>query len=465
MSAFTTGVREGVDQVKASFRNAPTGIRRFLKDPNAAVGGASVFPLGVLMGHTFIDALDGAGFVVILPEIQKTFDLELDQISSVGGLALLVSFLLGIPIAVKSEATTRRTLYLGAGAVVAAVFSLLSAVAMSLGLFLFARSGFGLGLRLNDPVQQSMLSDYYPVSTRSTVFSARDGMTRAGRLIGPIFFGVVTALFGWRVALLAIAAPSAVLAWYSFRLPNPVRGAPEREAAGLPPITEEKIDNPPTLRQAFKILNKIGTVRRLWYSLPFLTGGLIVLAIMLPLYMEEEFGLKAAGRGFVSASGEATAILGLLIATPVMTRYLTGGKPDAVYPFLSLLSVVVSVLLLLLALAPNTAALVVGVMAVNFAGAVLAPALAVLLSMLVPPKVRTISFATLALWVVPGLFMLPIATGVGDDHGLRWAIAMSAPMFLVGALILTTGRKSFIGDLQKAFEAMAAEYGPAEDPA
>ncbi|HUR77283.1 MAG TPA: MFS transporter [Acidimicrobiales bacterium] len=461
MNTFTTGLKEGVDSVGRSFRNAPGATRKFLADPKSAVGGAAIAPLMVLVGHTFMDALDGAGFAVILPDIKKSFDLNDSQVASVGAMALFVGLLLSVPVAVKSEATTRRTLYLGAGAVIAAFFAFVSGIAGSLGLFLFARGGFGMGLRLNDPVQQSLLADYYPVHTRSTVFSARTGFERGGRLVGPVFFGLVTVIFGWRAALIAVAVPSAVLAYYSFKLKNPVRGAPEREAAGLAPIENEVIVNPPTFREAYRVLNRIGTVRRLWYSLPFIVGALLALAIMLPLLMEETFGLNAAERGFASASGEAAAIVGLLMTTPVLTRYLTSGSPEKVFPFLSALSVVLSVMLALTALSPSVAVLVLMIVLVNFTGALLAPALAVLISMVVPPRVRTIGFAFVALWVIPGLFILPIATSFGDQFGQRWTIALSAPMFMVGALILFSGARVFPKDVHSAMSALAADHGVA----
>jgi MFS family permease len=301
------------------------------------------------------------------------------------------------------------------------------------------------------------LADFYPVHTRSTVFSARSGFERGGRLIGPVFFGLVTVIIGWRAALIAVAVPSALLAYYSFRLTNPVRGAPEREAAGLPPLENEKITNAPTFKEAYRVLKRIGTVRRLWYSLPFIVGALLALAIMLPLLMDEVFGLNAAERGFVSASGEAAAIVGLLMTTPVLTRYLTGGAPEKVFPFLSVLSVVLSVMLALTAASPNVAVLVFMVMLINFTGAVLAPALAVLISMVVPPRVRTIGFAFVALWVIPGLFILPIATGLGDQFGERWTIALAAPMFMIGALILFSGAGIFPRDVHNAMVAMQGE--------
>ncbi len=456
MSAFRDGLKEGLEQFKTSAKNGPAATRNFLKDPKSAVGGAALLPLIVLFGHTFIDAIDGAGFNVILPEIQKDFHITLAQVSNIGASALFISLLLGVPIAVKSEATTRRTLYLGAGAVVAAVFAFLSGVAPTLGMFVLSRSAFGLGLRLNDPVQQSLLADYYPVDTRSTIFAGRDGLTRFGRLIGPLYFGGITLIFGWRAALVSVAIPSAILAYYSFRLRNPVRGAPEREAMGLPPVEEEKIDAP-SLRDAFRVLKRVGTVRRLWLALPFLIGGYLALGILLPIYMKDVFNLDAGQRGLVSALGEAGAIFGLLVATPIMRRYLTSANPERVFPMLAIQGVTGGVFIAGVCVSPNLGVFLLFYVLMNLNGAVLTPAIGVLLSLVVPARVRTISFATAALVALPGLFMLPFATGIGDEYGLRWGMSLSIPIFLIGGFILASSGKLFVEDMRGAFAALAAE--------
>ena len=374
MSTFSDGLKDGFTQFGRSFRNTPAATRKFLADPKTAVGGVALTPLVVLLGHTFIDAVDGAGFLVILPDIQKDFDITLSQATSIGGLALFVSLLLAVPVAVKSEATTRRTVYLGAGAVIAAVFAVMSGLASTLGLFMLARSGFGLGLRLNDPVQQSLLADYYPVSSRSTVFSSREvHPCAAGRLVGP---SVLRRRSRW---CSAGGQPSSRRrfrppCWRTtaFGCRTRCAGRPSREAAGLPPIAEEKIVDPPTLRETFRILRKIGTVRRLWWALPFLVGGLLSLAILLPLMMEEVFGLDGVGRGWITAAGEAAAIVGLLVATPAMTRYLTSGNPEQVFPFLSAIAVICSLYVVAVAVAPNTPTFVFWLMLTNFTGAILA---------------------------------------------------------------------------------------------
>ncbi len=138
MSKLTEGLAEAKDQLFTSARNAPAGVKNFIANPRSIVGGAKLAPLLVLMGHTFVDALDSAGFNIILPEIQDDFDLSLEAVSNIAFVSLLVGLGLGVPVAVKSEKTTRRTLYLGAGAVVATIFSIMGGVVTTLFLFILA---------------------------------------------------------------------------------------------------------------------------------------------------------------------------------------------------------------------------------------------------------------------------------------------------------------------------------------
>ena len=66
---------------------------------------------------------------------------------------------------------------------------------------------------------------------------------------------------------------------------------------------------------------------------------------------------------------------------------------------------------------------------------------------------RTVGFALTRLWALPGLFVLPIGGGIGDDYGLRWGVLVSLPIFLVGALIIGRGGRTFQADMLAAHEA------------
>ena len=66
----------------------------------------------------------------------------------------------------------------------AAFFSLTAGIAATIGLFGVSRAGFGFGLIVNDPVQQSLLSDYAPVRSRPSVFAGRQIADNFGGLMG-----------------------------------------------------------------------------------------------------------------------------------------------------------------------------------------------------------------------------------------------------------------------------------------
>jgi branched-chain amino acid transport system ATP-binding protein len=111
--------------------------------------------------------------------------------------------------------------------------------------------------------------------------------------------------------------------------------------------------------------------------------------------------------------------------------------------------------------------------------ALILPSYGTLFSIVMPARARTVGFALTRLWALPGLVMLPIAGGIGDAHGLDVGILAGVPIFLVGALIVGLGGRSFQADMAKAHESsmdaieaqrerrkvarLLAEAGAAED--
>jgi len=456
VSAFTDGLREGWANTRRSARNAPATTRRVLRDPRSIVAGAPLAPLVVLYGHTLIDAVDRAGFNVILPEIKNEFGLDLQAASSIASVSILVALLLSVPVAFWSERTRHRTWFLAAGALIAGLFAGVSGLATGVALFVVARGAFGLGLRLNDPVQSSLMADYYAVNTRPTIFAGRSITQNVGQLAGPLFFGITAELFGWRAAVLAVALPSLALAVWSWRLREPVRGAPERAALGLTGADAEVEEEPPTFEEALQILRRVGTIRRLWHALPFLIGGLTSFAVLFPLYLEEVFGLGPAQRGVIGAINEPVGIVALLFAIPISVRYLQSGQPERLFRMLGVSSTVVAVSIGVMALAPNLAVLIAASLVLQAAAALLAPGVATLFAMITPPRVRTVGYAFGALWALPGLLMLPVAGGLGDALGLRWGMLVGLPIFMIGAFMVAGSGGAFRADMHATLVAAGA---------
>ncbi|MGI8793357.1 MAG: MFS transporter [Acidimicrobiales bacterium] len=452
-SSFATaraGLKDAGGSIRQSIKNAPATTRELRHNPRSVVQGASLAPLVVLYGHTLLDSVDRGGFNVILPEIGEHFDLTVEQLAGVAAAAVLVSLILGVPAAYLSDRGKRRTWWLASGALMAAMFSTLTGVAGTVAFFVFARAGFGLGIRLNDPVQASLMADYYAVNTRPTTFAGRQGMDNLGQLIGPLFFGVTTSMFGWRTAILSIAVPAIILFVYSLRLPEPVRGAPERQAMGAG-AEEVEEDPPPRFWESQRILHRIPSLRRVYLGIPFIIGGVLGISVLLPLFQEEVFGLTPSQRGLFGSFTNVAGVFGLMVGVPISKRYLVSGRPEGMLDLLFAGGLVATLSLTGMAFSPNLIVMAVFGLVFFFVAALFLPFIAVLISMIIPARARTMGFAMMAFWVVPGLVMLPVAGSVGDEYGLRWGMVVGLPLLMVGVVILASAKANLRQDIDAAY--------------
>jgi MFS family permease len=455
-AAFAEGMKDARVQLGQSIRNAPTTTRQFVRNPRSIVGGAGLAPLIVLYGHTLVDSIDRGGFNTILPEIRDQFGMTTDEITAVAGAAIFVSLLLGVPTAYWSDRGKRRTWWLASGALLAAVFSFLTGIAGGVGLFVAARAGFGLGIRLNDPVQGSLLSDYYAVDTRPTTFAGRQGMDNLGQLIGPLFFGVTAAVFGWRTAVLSIAVPALLLFIWSLRLPEPVRGAPEREAMGATGDDVFLEEEPARFWESIRILNAIPTIRRVYFAVPCFIGGVLGISVLLPLFQEEVFGLSSSQRGMFGSITNVAGIVGLFVGVPISKRYLVSGRPEGMLDLLGAGGIVATLGLAGMALAPNLVVMGAFGLVFFFIAALFLPTIGTVVAMTLPARVRGMGFAMMAFWALPGLVMLPIAGAIGNEFGLRWGMVVGLPLLTAGALIIARGKHDLRRDIESAFAAAMA---------
>ena len=437
-------------------RTFPGSVRTAVRDPRSMVDGAAVTPIAVLFGHTFLDAFDRGGFNIILPEVQRAFDLDLAGITGLASVSIVAGIVLSLPVSLWSDRSGRRTLFLALGAFVAAFLSLTAGVAATIGLFGASRAGFGFGLIVNDPVQQSLLSDYTPVKARPSVFAGRQIADNFGGLMGPLVFGLLSWAIGWRAPLILVAVMALVLGVLSLRLREPSKGGMERVAMGATGADIDAEEEPAGFREAYRILRVIPTVRTMWFSLPFLFGGVLGLLIVVPLYLEDVFGLGPAERGLLTAFQGAFGIFGLFLGTALTKRYLFSDKPQRMFRLMAGISVAIAIGVCWIAAVPNLVLMIVGGTFLVMLFSLVLPAYGTLFSIIMPAKARTVGFAITRLWALPGLIILPFVGAVGDAHGLRWGLVVSLPVFLLGSFIIGAGGRSFQSDMAAAHEASMA---------
>ncbi len=432
----------------------PTGRLHRLAD-RLGVGSlataGSLYPLGVLFGFNAVDELDISAFAILAPDIRDAFGLSNSGFGAIVALVTAVNLLLVLPAGVIADRVDRVKLA-RYGAIAWAGFSVLTGISPLLGLLVLARIGAGLGKAVNAPAHRSLLADYYRPIHRAAAYSAYELANPLGRLFAPLIIVAVTALgLGWRVPFIVLAIPTLVVVLLSMRLHHPVRGRFEREAAGATGDALDTEETAPAFGEALRILKGIATLRRLWLSLPFIAGGAGAVGFIAALYYEEVFGFGAGQRASVAFAAEIFGAMGLIVGVPIATRLLME-SPRRLFHLITFCALAISAAFLALAVAPVLGVALAGSMAVSLLLAVAVPALYTLLSMLLPPRTRSLGFSVGALFFIPGLLAIPIAGAIADVHGFRAGIGVMTPVFLLGGLILASGVRTVerdIADVQK----------------
>src|SRR3954451_12864564 len=417
-------------------------------------GGESAFPLVVLFGLNAVDELDRTAFAILLPNIRDEFHLDNTKVLGLVALVSVAALALQVPIAQYAD-RSRRVPLVVMGAVTWAIFSGLTGLATGVIMLTIARSGSAVGKAVIDPTHNSLLADYYPINSRSKVFSTHRAANAVGSFIGPLAAGLLAYAFGWRAPFLVFVIPTMVFAVIALRLREPVRGRWERQATGARDeviATEETV---PSYAESWRTVQKIESLKRIWWSLPFLATALIGFVALASLMYEQEFGLDDRARGIASAIAEPFALVGLVFGSRIVTRRFIGDMRGLIR-FLAKVAIATSVAAVAFALAPNIIVAVGVNCAISASLAMLGPGILVALSLAIPPRARATGFSVASLWVIPGLIVLPIIGWISGHLGIRWGLLVLVPLFIIGSFILGSAGSVIDADIAQVWRAAAA---------
>jgi ABC-type branched-subunit amino acid transport system ATPase component/predicted MFS family arabinose efflux permease len=414
-----------------------------------------MFPLGVLFGLNMVDEFDRTAFGVLLPEIRDHFGLDMGGVLTVVALSGIASLLLALPIGFYADRVKRAPLA-AAGASTWGVFSVLTGLAANVWMLGVARAGSGLGQAVNGPVHNSLLADYYDVPVRPRVYAVHRYANAVGMAVGPISAGLLAFSLGWRTPFVVFAFATAVFVVLALRLREPVRGRFERKAVGVTDEVADTEEVSPSWAESWRVIWQIRTLRRIYLSLPFLALAVLGFGTLSGLFYDEVFGLDERARGFLAGGVEGVAsLMGLMVGIPVATR-LAARSPALVFRFVALTASLITVAMVVLALAPTLPVAIGANLFMSACGFVLAPAMYAVISQAVPAKVRGFGFAVGTLWLLPGLLLLPMVGGLADAHGIRTGMVAAAPVFLVFGLILSSTSSFVVHDIAQVWQAAAA---------
>ena len=314
-------------------------------------GGGALFPLLVLFGLNAVDQVDQRTFALLAPNIRDNFHLDNSAFLLIVALGLVLGLLLSIPFGFAADRVPRLPIAIG-GAIAFGLFSMLTGLATTVLVLVIARAGSGFGTAVSNPTHNSLLADYYDIPSRPKVYSVHRAALAVGACLGPLIAGLLTSWFSWRVPFIVLIVPTTIFVVLAFFLKEPVRGHFEREAMGADAETIATEVAAPSYAESWRVCWNVGTLRRIFYALPFLAVAFIGLEIFGSLYYEQVFHLDARDRGFVFALIAPAQLIGLLLTTRIVTRLFV--KSATLIPrFVAVVALAVAVAWTAFALAPN----------------------------------------------------------------------------------------------------------------
>jgi ABC-type branched-subunit amino acid transport system ATPase component/MFS family permease len=434
-----------------SFRFGVRHPRRWMEE---LCGGQAAYPLLILFGLNAVDELDRTAFGILLPEIRDAFGIDIQTALSLVALSSVAALALQVPIAQYADKTNRIPLVV-IGALSWGFFSGMTGFATGLILLTIARSGSSLGKAVIDPTHNSLIADYYPIESRSRVYSFHRAANAVGAFVGPLSAGLLAFYFDWRVPFVVFVVPTLIFAVLAMRLRDPVRGRWEREATGASQEIIDTQEESPSFAESWRTAHKVQSLQRIWWSLPFLATSLIGFVTLAALLYEQKFNLDERARGVAAAVSEPFALVGLVIGARIATRRFVGNVKGLIR-FVASIALVTSIASAGFAFSPNVYVAVALNCVISASLAIIGPGVLAALSLAIPPRARATGFAIGSLWIIPGLAILPVIGWVADNWTIEIGMLVMIPMFVIGSLLLRSVADVIDDDIAQVWHSAAA---------
>ncbi len=284
-----------------------------------AVVTGSVSTFFILAAIGFFSNLERASLGTLAPDIRDSLGISdgtMVFVSSASGAFLILG---ALPMGWLADRYRRGRIMAIANLFFGIMVAVTGMVVNAVMLF-FARLGGGVAESNTFTVQSSLVADQYPISARGRIGSTLSLIGSITGTLSPLIVGGLAVIIGgpsaWRWVFLILAIPIVLVAFATFRIPEPVRGQFEKKDV-LGGIIEDEDPLPASVEVAFARLLQIRTLRAVVTAFAALGFGLFTVPVLGSLFMEDEYGLDAFGRGAVgTVSGVA-----VMISMPFVGRY------------------------------------------------------------------------------------------------------------------------------------------------
>ncbi|HEX9259256.1 MAG TPA: MFS transporter [Acidimicrobiales bacterium] len=392
---------------------------------------------------SFVDGMESNFIPGVLSLLQDEFHFGDTAAGAIPTAMAIAGLVVTLPAGYLADRTNRsRLLAIVVGSW--SVFTLASGLATSFAMFFVIRVLLGTAAHIDNPLSGSLVSDYYPASTRARVFALIRASGYIGLSLGIAIGGGLGQAFGWRAPFFAMVVPGLAVAFFVFRLKEPPRGGVDSH-----PVHEHAIERG---RRALwadcRAVMSVRTLRYLFVGVAVAFAGFNGLGYWLPSFWEREFGLS---------EGEAAALTGALALVAVSIGFWIGGVlGDRWHRDRPTGRIDLAAITLLLGGTLLVAAFVVHLIALQFPLLLMAavlvvsgmPSQAATVADVLPSARRGIGYAVFTFLVAVSSALGPLVVGIVSDlsGSLRTALIVSSVPCIPGALVLASARRSYVED-------------------
>jgi MFS family permease len=190
-----------------------------------------VFYVSIVWLLYFLDFMARFGINPLYPLIQKELSLSDPEVGLLGSVVLFGMAILVLPLSYVADRWSRSKL-LSLMALVWSACSIISGMAKSLPVLLFARGGLGVGEASFAPTATSLLTSWFKRSQWGRVLGFFNTAVSLGIFVGSIFSGYMAVTYGWRAALIVIGIPGIILGLMALLIPDPKAALQASAGAG-----------------------------------------------------------------------------------------------------------------------------------------------------------------------------------------------------------------------------------------
>jgi MFS family permease len=182
------------------------------------------YALALLTLINVVNYLERNAIFALFEPIKRDLGLTDAHLGWLASAYVLIFSLTALPVGILSDLRS-RTAVTAAGVAIWSVFTSLGGLVRGFTQLLVTRAAVGLGGAAANAASTALVADYFTGKSRAAAMSIFTAGLALGGVTGILIAGQLEALYGWRVAFMALGLPGFALAALVARLRDPVRGA------------------------------------------------------------------------------------------------------------------------------------------------------------------------------------------------------------------------------------------------